>query len=209
MCYPPPTNRPVARNDCKTRGEVSCATNFGDFRIAHRIFGEGTGAQGCDGYYRRAMSRRSSKARLRIATAIGPSAWSTPEATTSACLAFFARRAPPSPRPCTKRNAAETYIMLDGAGVLVTGGTLKAPVNPAPVDSRKLDRSRQQRHRGRRFAPALQGRRGHHPRRRAARLGERRRRHYVPDRAVRSREENRIEVAGSGIASLIGKWPSE
>jgi mannose-6-phosphate isomerase-like protein (cupin superfamily) len=27
-------------------------------------------------------------------------------------------------------NAAETYIMLDGAGVLVTGGTLKAPATP-------------------------------------------------------------------------------
>jgi hypothetical protein len=27
-------------------------------------------------------------------------------------------------------NAAETYVMLDGAGVLVTGGTLKAPTTP-------------------------------------------------------------------------------
>ena len=27
-------------------------------------------------------------------------------------------------------DAAETYIMLDGAGVLVTGGTLKAPATP-------------------------------------------------------------------------------
>jgi hypothetical protein len=29
-------------------------------------------------------------------------------------------------------NATETYIMLDGAGVLVTGGKLKEPVKPRP-----------------------------------------------------------------------------
>ena len=95
--------------------------------------------------------------------------------------------------------ASETYIMLDGAGVLVTGGKLKQPVKPRPSTlgdwtdlgsdgieggvSRRLSKGDVVIIPG--GVPAW--------------LGERRRRRDVPDRPVRSRQENFAEVARSAV----------
>jgi mannose-6-phosphate isomerase-like protein (cupin superfamily) len=45
--------------------------------------------------------------------------------------AFRLRNAPPSAN-IHKTHVAEIYYMLKGAGVLVTGGTLREPLNPHP-----------------------------------------------------------------------------
>jgi mannose-6-phosphate isomerase-like protein (cupin superfamily) len=42
----------------------------------------------------------------------------------------FRPKSAPFTATAHQTNAAETYVMLDGAGVLVTGGTLKAPTTP-------------------------------------------------------------------------------
>jgi len=69
---------------------------------------------------------------LAIETAIDPSVLSTPEAIASVFLAFFGRKTlPPSATALAiKTNVTETYYMLEGAGVLVTGGTLRKPSTP-------------------------------------------------------------------------------
>ena len=56
-------------------------------------------------------------------------------------LLFGSPKEAPSSLASTKRTPAETYVMLDGAGVLVTGGKLKGSSRGSRSEGDGMDRA--------------------------------------------------------------------
>src|SRR5580693_5171163 len=131
MCYPPATHRPLAHDYGKERSHLMHKIVMGIFvmLIASSVKAQEpmvatdiTAAQ-VQAFIKDAPHDRNSDRPIRVIDVGGYRV---------GVFGVFRPKDTPPSVTVHQTNVTETYYMLEGAGVLVTGGTLRKPLTPRP-----------------------------------------------------------------------------